>query len=115
MIEGQKIPGVRVCSAVRLTGTSAKTKKGYDMVKVLYLLPARDYEKEGFSKKGWGFETREISGIVDDALQDDFEKLVFLEPCDIYVANDPEDLSKNVIVRIEQKTELVTTKPAIKP
>lgn len=107
-----KVSGVRASSFSRMTGISKGSGKPYDMAKLEYLVPARDFSKEGFNRVARGYEFKQADVMLDDALIDDFMKLVFLQPCDIYLAPDPVDMTKNIIVGVEQHLEEVVVKPA---
>lgn len=107
-----KVSGVRASSFSRMTGIAKGSGKPYDMAKLEYLVPARDFSKEGFNRVARGFEFKQADVMLDDSLVDDFMKLVFLQPCDIYLAPDPVDMTKNIIVGVEQHLEAVVVKPA---
>lgn len=106
-----KVSGVRASSFSRMTGIAKGTGKPYDMAKLEYLVPARDFSKEGFCRVARGYEFKQADVMLDDSLIDDFMKLVFLQPCDIYLAPDPSDMTKNFIVGVEQHLEEVVVKP----
>lgn len=114
MTDSTRVSGVRVANVARMTG-KAKTPphKPYDILKVSYLTPTRDFEKSGdgaeFKRRAFGYEIKEADAIIDDGLFDSLSKLVFLEPCDIFVAPHPDDFTRMVIVDVEQKTTLVST------
>lgn len=113
MSDSTRVAGVRVANVARMTG-KAKTPphKPYDILKVSYLVPTRDFEKSGdgaeFKRRAFGYEIKEADAIIDDGLFDSLSKLVFLEPCDIFVAPHPDDFTRMVIVDVEQKTTLVS-------
>ena len=114
MSDSTRVSNVRIANVARMSG-KAKTPphKPYDIIKVAYLVPTRDFEKSGdgaeFKRRAFGFEIKEADAIIDDGLFASLSELVFLEPCDIFVAPHPEDITKNVIVDVEQKTMLVTS------
>lgn len=114
MSDSTRVSNVRIANVARMSG-KAKTPphKPYDIIKVAYLVPTRDFEKSGdgaeFKRRAFGFEIKEADAIIDDGLFASLSELVFLEPCDIFVAPHPEDITKNVIVDVEQKKMLVTS------
>ncbi len=114
MSDSTRVSNVRIANVARMSG-KAKTPphKPYDIIKVAYLVPTRDFEKSGdgaeFKRRAFGFEIKEADAIIDDGLFASLSELVFLEPCDIFVAPHPDDFTKMVIVDVEQKTMLVTS------
>jgi hypothetical protein len=114
MNDSTRVSGVRIANVARMSG-KAKTPphRPYDIIKVSYLTPTRDFEKSGdgaeFKRRAFGFEIKEADAIIDDGLFATLSELVFLEPCDIFVAPHPEDFTKMVIVDVEQKKMLVTS------
>ncbi len=114
MSDSTRVSGVRVANVARMTG-KAKTPphKPYDILKVSYLTPTRDFEKSGdgaeFKRRAFGYEIKEADAIIDDGLFAELSELVFLEPCDIFVAPHPDDFTRMVIVGVEQKPMLVTS------
>ena len=114
MSDSTRVSGVRIANVARMSG-KAKTPphRPYDIIKVSYLVPTRDFEKSGdgaeFKRRAFGFEIKEADAIIDDGLFASLSELIFLEPCDIFVAPHPEDITKNVIVDVEQKAMLVTS------
>ncbi len=114
MSDSTRVSGVRVANVARMTG-KAKTPphKPYDILKVSYLTPTRDFEKSGdgaeFKRRAFGYEIKEADAIIDDGLFAKLSELVFLEPCDIFVAPHPDDFTRMMIVDVEQKAMLVTS------
>jgi hypothetical protein len=114
MNDSTRVSGVRIANVARMSGKAkAPPHRPYDIIKVSYLTPTRDFEKSGdgaeFKRRAFGFEIKEADAIIDDGLFATLSELVFLEPCDIFVAPHPEDFTKMVIVDVEQKKMLVTS------
>ena len=111
MSESMRVSGVRVLNCAHMTGVSKTSGNPYDMVKVSYLAPSKDYEKAdaSFKRLAFGYEVKDANAILDDALFAKFSSLVYLEPCDIFIAPHPDDFTKMLIVDVEQKPMLVTS------
>lgn len=100
--DASRISGVRISSVAKMKGISSKSGKPYEMIIVEYLIPQRDYSKEGFDRQAYGYQFKQVNAILDDALFDSLKNLKFLETCTIYMAPMPDDYTKNQIVGVEQ-------------
>lgn len=107
--DASRVSGVRVSSVAKMKGISKTTQKPYEMIIVEYLVPQRDFSKEGFDRQAYGYQFKQINAILDDALFEDLKALKFLEPATIYLATMPEDMTKNHIVGVEQDLAYVAT------
>lgn len=115
MSESMRVSGVRVLNCAHMTGVSKTHGNPYDMVKVSYLAPSKDYVKSdgSFKRLAFGFEVKDANAILDDVLFAKFSSLVYLEPCDIFIAPHPDDFTRMMIVDVEQKAMLVTSVAAV--
>ena len=107
--DASRVSGVRVSSVAKMKGISKSTQKPYEMIIVEYLVPQRDFSKEGFDRVAYGYQFKQINAVLDDALFEDLKSLKFLEPATIYLATMPEDMTKNHIVGVEQDLAYVST------
>lgn len=107
--DASRVSGVRVSSVAKMKGISKATQKPYEMIIVEYLVPQRDFSKEGFDRVAYGYQFKQINAVLDDALFEDLKALKFLEPATIYLATMPEDMTKNHIVGVEQDFSYVST------
>ena len=66
--DASRVSGVRVSSVAKMKGISKATQKPYEMIIVEYLVPQRDYSKEGFDRQAFGYQFKQVNAVLDDSL-----------------------------------------------